>query len=175
MNVPEEYEKASGQKVNKEKSSFYMHEKATYHEANTVHLITEFQRHPFPFTYLGCPIFYSRRKKDFSKDIIFKVQARLHSWKGKLLSNGGRAILIAHVLESMPMHLLSMVNPLKHVITELHKMFARFYWSNSGNENGQWKVDMLRDLLPDELSEHIIENIQPPTLSNIQYKPWWQL
>lgn len=42
-------------------------------------------------------------------------------------------------------------------------------------ENGQWKVDMLRDLLPDELSEHIIENIQPPTLSNIQYKPWWQL
>ncbi|XP_070042708.1 uncharacterized protein [Nicotiana tomentosiformis] len=267
MNVLEEYEKASGEKVNKGKSSFYMHEKETYHEANTVHLITEFQRHPFPFTYLGCPIFYSRRKKEFYKDIIFKVQAKLHSWNGKLLSIGGREILIAHVLESLPIHLLSAVNLPKHVITELHKMFARFYWSNSGNgkarqwaswdtlcllkeeggvgfrslrdiskalfgklwwnfrtkkilwttfmrnkyckkihkynnwagvgslyhasgpdhwcdesvkniheliENGQWNVDMLRDVLPDELFEHIIETIQPPTFSNIQYKPWWQ-
>ncbi|XP_070046722.1 uncharacterized protein [Nicotiana tomentosiformis] len=33
----------------------------------------------------------------------------------------------------MPIHLLSAVNPLVYVINQLHKMFARLYWSNSGN------------------------------------------
>ncbi|XP_019225903.1 PREDICTED: uncharacterized protein LOC109207439 [Nicotiana attenuata] len=130
-NVLEEYEVASGRKVNKEKSSFYMRENTPYHEANTVHLITEFKRHPFPFTYLGCPIFYNRRQDVFYKDIIHKV--RIYSWKGRLLSIGGREILIAHVLESMPIHLLSAVNPPQYVIAKLHRIFARFFKSNSGN------------------------------------------
>lgn len=42
MIVLEEYEATPGQKVNKEKSSFYMHENTPYHQANTVHLITLF-------------------------------------------------------------------------------------------------------------------------------------
>nr|XP_018624811.1 uncharacterized protein LOC108944351 [Nicotiana tomentosiformis] len=100
MNVPEDYEADFGQKVNKEKSSFYMHENSPPEEANTVHLITTFQRHPFPFTYLGCTIFYSRRKKEFYKGITFKVQQRLHSWKGRILSFGGRVVLIAHIVWS---------------------------------------------------------------------------
>ncbi|XP_070014121.1 uncharacterized protein [Nicotiana sylvestris] len=82
INVLEEYEVASRQKVNKEKSSFYMHENVPAEEANTIHLITQVQRNQFPLIYLGCLIFYSRRKKDFYKDIIFKVQERLQSWKG---------------------------------------------------------------------------------------------
>nr|XP_009761660.1 PREDICTED: uncharacterized protein LOC104213812 [Nicotiana sylvestris]XP_016481531.1 PREDICTED: uncharacterized protein LOC107802523 [Nicotiana tabacum] len=127
MNVLKEYEAASGQNINKEKSSFYMHEGVPANEANTVYLITEFQRNPFPFTYLGCPISYSRRKKDFYKGILFKFQERLSSWKGKLFSIGGRAVLVAHVLESMPIHLLSTVNLPVYVINQLHKMFARFY------------------------------------------------
>ncbi|XP_075099049.1 uncharacterized protein LOC142175937 [Nicotiana tabacum] len=84
----------------------------------------------------GIPL-YSRRKSIRTSSLKCKI--RLHSWKGKLLSIGGRAILIAHVLESMPIHLLSAVNPLKHVITQLHKMFAKFYWSNSENGKArQW-------------------------------------
>ncbi|XP_019263144.1 PREDICTED: uncharacterized protein LOC109240916 [Nicotiana attenuata] len=116
MNVLEECEATSRQKINKEKSSFYMHENAPPDEANTVHLITNFLRHPFPFTYLGCPMFYSRRHKNFFKDIIFKVQERLQSWKDKLLSIGGRAILIAHLLESISIHFLSAVNLPPYVI-----------------------------------------------------------
>lgn len=101
-------------------------------------LSLKFQRHLFPFTYFGFPIFYSTRKKDFDKGIIFKVHERLQSQKGKLLFIWGREVLIAHVLESMPIHLLSDVNPLTYVIAELHTMFARFYWSNSGNRKARY-------------------------------------
>lgn len=44
MNVLEDYEATFGQKVNKEKSVFYMHENAPADESNTMHLITTFQR-----------------------------------------------------------------------------------------------------------------------------------
>nr|XP_009787288.1 PREDICTED: uncharacterized protein LOC104235266 [Nicotiana sylvestris] len=93
------------------------------------------KRHPFLFIYLGCPIFYSRGKKDFYKGIMFNIQERLQSWKGKLLSIGGRAVLIAQVLEGMPIHLVLDVNLPKYVINDLHRMFASFFWSNS--ENGR--------------------------------------
>lgn len=46
-------------------------------------------------------------------------------------------MLIAHVLESMHIHLLSAVNLPKYVINELHRMFARFFWRNSGNRRAR--------------------------------------
>ncbi|XP_075101822.1 uncharacterized protein LOC142177250 [Nicotiana tabacum] len=223
MNVLEDYEADSEQQVNKEKSSFYMHENAPPEEANTMHLITTFQRYPFPFTFLRCTIFYSRRK-EFYKGITFKVQQRLHSWNDRLLSIGGRVVLIAHVLESIPIHLLSVVNPPKYVINEMHKMFARYFGAilqmeglNIGHHglhyaclkwkevldldhfmmclrlcpdhwcdktivhvgdmviDGNWKEEVLREILPDEIAYHIMEKIAPPNCREVKDKPFWQL
>lgn len=39
----------------------------------------------------------------------------------------------------------------------------------------QWNEDMPRDHLPQELVEHILENIQPPQYHGLKEKPWWQL
>lgn len=68
---------------------------------------------------------------DHYKGPINKVLDKLQSWKGKLLSIGGRTVLISHVLQSMPIYLLSAVNTPDFVINKLHKLFARFFWSNS--------------------------------------------
>lgn len=88
-------------------------------------------RQEFPFTYLGYPIFYARRKMIYYQGLITKVFDKLQSWKGKLLSIGGRAVLTSNVLQSMPIHLLSVVNPPSYVIKNLHKIFAQFLWSSS--------------------------------------------
>ncbi|KAK6791951.1 hypothetical protein RDI58_011032 [Solanum bulbocastanum] len=48
-----------------------------------------------------------------------------------LLSFSGRYVLIAHVLQSIPIYVLSAINPLKGVIKQLHRIFAKFYWSNT--------------------------------------------
>lgn len=67
---------------------------------------------------------------DYYQGLMKKVLGKLQSWKVKLLSIGGRAVLISRVLQSMPIHLLSAVNPPSFVINKLHKFFARFFWSN---------------------------------------------
>ncbi|XP_060194905.1 uncharacterized protein LOC132624092 [Lycium barbarum] len=50
----------------------------------------------------GCPIFHSRRKKVFYNDHIKKEKNKLQNWKGKLLSHGGKSVLISNVLPSIP-------------------------------------------------------------------------
>uniref|UniRef100_A0A1U7X1L2 Uncharacterized protein LOC104234194 n=1 Tax=Nicotiana sylvestris TaxID=4096 RepID=A0A1U7X1L2_NICSY len=106
---------------------------------NKVERITGIHRNDFPIIYLGCPIFYARRKLEFYQPLITKVMDKLQSWQGKLLSVGGRAVLISHVLQSMPMHLLSAVNPPKYVINRLHKLFAQFSWSSTvGGTSRHW-------------------------------------
>nr|XP_009624162.1 uncharacterized protein LOC104115277 [Nicotiana tomentosiformis] len=125
MEVLRAYETASGQLVNTAKSSVYMHHSTSMEVVTKVERITGIGRHDFPFTYLGCPILYSRRKMDYYQGLITKVLDKLHSWKGKLLSIGGRAVLISHVLQSIPIHLLSAVSPPNFVINKLHKLFTQ--------------------------------------------------
>lgn len=134
-----EYEFASRQLINKTKSALYMHESAPIEVVHTVERITGIGSQEFPFTYLGCLIFYTRRKIDFFDALIKKVMDKLHSWKGKLLSTSGRAILIKHVLQSMPIHLLPAVNSPPSVINKLHRMFAQYFWSSSiGGRSRHW-------------------------------------
>ncbi|XP_075101706.1 uncharacterized protein LOC142177140 [Nicotiana tabacum] len=91
MAVLGNYEKISSQMINKDKSSCYMHSKVANGLFQEDGSIKGFARGKFPFTYLGRPMFYTRRRKDYYKDLIKKVKAKLHSWKGKLVSFGGKA------------------------------------------------------------------------------------
>nr|XP_009627442.1 uncharacterized protein LOC104117989 [Nicotiana tomentosiformis] len=102
----------------------YLHHLASDDVVDKVQRITGIGKQEFPFTYLGCPITYTRRKMNHYQGLIIKVLDKLQSWKVKLLSIGGRAVLISHVLQSMPIHLLSAVNPPGFVINKLHKHFA---------------------------------------------------
>ncbi|XP_075088393.1 uncharacterized protein LOC142170391 [Nicotiana tabacum] len=132
MKVLTAYETASEQLINKEKSAIYMHHQANEEVWRKVERVTVIGRQDFPFTsLLGCPIFYARRKMDYYKGMINNVLNKLQSWKGKLLSIGGRAVLISHVIQSMPIHLLCAVNVPTNVINKLHKLMARFFWSSS--------------------------------------------
>lgn len=76
---------------------------------------------------------------DYYQPMITKMLNKLQTWKGKLLSIGGRAVLISSVLQSMPVHLLAAVNPPSYVINRLHKIFAQFFWSSVvGGKSRHW-------------------------------------
>ncbi|KAH0718271.1 hypothetical protein KY285_014302 [Solanum tuberosum] len=130
MAVLHEYEKVSGQLINKEKSPVYMFSKVATAQLQEVEEITGVGKGTFPFKYLGCPIFHSRKEKVYYNELIKKVKDKLQNWKGRLLSYGGKAVLINSVLQSMPIYLLSALFPTKYTIEEIHKVFARFFWSN---------------------------------------------
>lgn len=127
-----------------------MHTKVPGVLVDSVAAITGFSKGSFPFTYLGCPIFYARRRKKYYNDLIQKVKAKLHSWKGKLLSYGGKATLISSVLQSIPTHVLSVLDPPDNVLEHLHKVFARFFWSNKDEGRSRHWTKWLKLCLPKE-------------------------
>ncbi|XP_075101658.1 uncharacterized protein LOC142177094 [Nicotiana tabacum] len=203
MAVLGNYKKISGQMINKDKSSYYMYSKVANGLFQAVGAITTFARGKFPFTYLGYPIFYTRRRKDYYEDLIKKVKAKLHSWKGKLLSFGGKATLISSVLQSMPVHMLSVLDPPNSIMGHLHKTFARFFWSTKEEGRSRhwaswqnlclpkeegvlglqevaelrqgetWDDQLLDQTFNEEIAEHIRLNVHYEGSEGYWDKPYW--
>ncbi|XP_060210556.1 uncharacterized protein LOC132637493 [Lycium barbarum] len=136
MRVLNRYEKVSGQLINLNKNTFYVHEKVKSGLVSRLKKITGIRQGLFPFTYLSCPIFYNRNIISHYDTVVKKIAKRVNAWQGRLLSYGGRATLISHVLQSMPVYLLSGMNPPKGVIRQMHSIFSRFFWSNTGDKKG---------------------------------------
>jgi hypothetical protein len=61
----------------------------------------------FPIRYLGIPIHFWRLTNVEWKIVEERMQLRLSSWKGKMLSIGGRLVLINSVLSNMVLYMLS--------------------------------------------------------------------
>jgi hypothetical protein len=57
-----------------------------------------------------------------------RFQKKLSSWKGKLLTSGGRLVLINYVLSSLPLFMLSFFRIPKGVLEKLDYYRSRFFW-----------------------------------------------
>ncbi|WVZ82121.1 hypothetical protein U9M48_029422 [Paspalum notatum var. saurae] len=84
----------------------------------------------FPFRYLGLPMHYKKLRNSDWKTIEERFEQRLSGWKGKLLSVGGRLMLINSVLSSLPMFMLSFFAIPKGVLKKLEYFRSRFFWQN---------------------------------------------
>jgi len=60
-------------------------------------------RMDLPFKYMGIRIGGNPRNIEFWDPIIHKIQSRLSSWKGKLLSMARRLCLIKSVINALPL------------------------------------------------------------------------
>ena len=70
---------------------------------------------------------YPIKNENVSKN---ELKKKLSCWKGKLMSYGGRLVLINSVLTSMPMFLLSFFEIPKGVRKRLDFFRSRFFWQS---------------------------------------------
>ncbi|XP_070017642.1 uncharacterized protein [Nicotiana sylvestris] len=91
----------------------FLHPNAEDNLAHHIMNLTSFSDKNFPFTCLGAPIYLGRKKIEYFNDLFDKVGRKIQAWNGKLMSYGGKAILIKAVLYSIPMHILAATNPPK--------------------------------------------------------------
>ena len=95
--ILELYKVASGQKINANKSSIFFSHNAPSGLKNEVLEILgpmQDQRHS---KYLGLPSIIGKSKKEIFAKVKEKVGKKLSGWKEKLLSSGGREVLIKAV------------------------------------------------------------------------------
>lgn len=72
--------------------------------------------------------------------MVSKVASRMQGWQGKMLSFGGKAVLIKSVLQALPLHLLSVLHPLKTVLHQIEKIIANYFLGKEDNRTKRhWK------------------------------------
>nr|XP_018625245.1 uncharacterized protein LOC108944570 [Nicotiana tomentosiformis] len=145
MKTLRRYEEASGQEINKDKSFYlasnYIHDS----RHNMIQRLTCYRYQSFPFKYLGCPIYSGRKKICYYTDIARNVMNKIRGWQGHVLSPGGRATIIKHVLKSQILHILAIVTPPKTILEQLDSYFSNFFLEKSEKKN-KYHWSSLRNL-----------------------------
>ena len=62
------------------------------------------------------------------KIIIDRIEKKLSNWKGKMLSFGGRLVLLNSVLSSLPVFMLSFFEIPRGVLKKIEYFRSRFFW-----------------------------------------------
>ena len=134
LKVLEDYERDLGQKINKEKKALYFSKTMRREVQDQVkqRLGVEIVRHHEK--YLGLPPLVGRGKRKAFNRIKDQVGRKIAGWKGKLLSNAGREILIKAFAQATPTYIMSIFKLPNSLCKDLNSMMGNFWWGQKGNE-----------------------------------------
>src|SRR4051812_17682988 len=132
------FEELSGLKINFHKSELFCFGEAQDGTAQYVEIFG-CEQGQFPIKYLGIPIHYRILSNAEWKHVEERLQKRLGSWKGKLLSLGGRLVLINSVLTNMVLYMISFFPLPKGVLHRLDYFRSRFFWQGD-NEKKKYRL-----------------------------------
>jgi hypothetical protein len=123
------FEQLSGLKINFHKSELFYYEAAKVNQLEYTQIFG-CNVGSFPFRYLGIPIHHRKLLNKDWKYVEERFQKRLNFWRGKMLSVGGRLVLINSVLSSLPMFMLSFFEIPRGVLKKLDYFRLRFFWQS---------------------------------------------
>lgn len=139
------YEKASGQTLNKQKTSILFSSNTS--SAIKRQIVNEVWTVSFENyeKYLGLPVVVGRAKYNIFSNIKERVWKRIQNWKNSFLSKTGKEVLIKVVLLAIPTYSMSVFIVPKKLCKDLEAMFSRFWWRNKQNEKGihWWSCDKM--------------------------------
>ncbi|XP_055802719.1 uncharacterized protein LOC129871761 [Solanum dulcamara] len=166
------YEHASGQLINRDKSNFMVPSNAFNSTVRRIKKVTGFKQKNSPITYLGCPLYIGRQRIIYYSELIAKVVARIAGWQAKLISYGGRVTLIKHVIQALPIHLLSASSPPATTIKQIQSITANFFWGWK-NERRKYHWSSWKNLSYPYEEGGIGVRLISDVAKSFQYKQWW--
>jgi hypothetical protein len=133
MRLLEDYEAASGQKLNKEKTSIFFSRNTSEEKKDEISRLSGLSATQCYEKYLGLPTMVGRSKYKAFKSIKDRVWSRLNDWKVKFLSQAGKEILIKAVVQAIPTYCMSVFLLPTSLCKELNSLMQRFWWGHKEN------------------------------------------
>lgn len=124
------YERASGQKINFDKSSATFSPSISPIGANMVIQMLNIRVVEGHAIYLGLPTFSIRQKKIQFGYIRDRVQKKLAGWRNQVFSAGGKEVLIKAVVQAIPTFTMSCFRLPGSICADINQMCAKFWWGD---------------------------------------------
>ncbi|KAK2649747.1 hypothetical protein Ddye_017236 [Dipteronia dyeriana] len=180
------YERWSSQKISREKSVIFPSKLINLTQKRELLRVTCFKEGHFHVIYLGAPLVTGRLTSRIIDPLVEKIRKKVAGWKFQLLSQGGRLILLQHVLSSLPLHIILVINVPKVILDQINFILVNFLWGEvdgkrklhwrawskifkSTNEGGlglrdlhkAWNVDLLNELVGEAITKEIVQTKIP--------------
>ena len=124
------YLKASGQRINEDKSFIYFFNTPRLIQ-NRIAGILRFQIASLPLMYLGVPLSLGSQRRDYWQGILDKFRSKVSHWTYRWLSSAGRVVLLKHVVQSLPIYRCCVQVPPSNFVRDFDALSRKFLWSGS--------------------------------------------
>ncbi|KAE8666664.1 Protein NRT1/ PTR FAMILY 2.7 [Hibiscus syriacus] len=131
--ILDQYEKASGQKVNYEKSSIYFSPNTPSVDRGSFLRELGVAEASEPGSYLGLPLVVGKGKRAAFNFIKVRTEKRIQGWTKRLLSFGGREVFIKSVVQALPAYAMSCYLIPDGVLEDIKSQARSFWWSGKQN------------------------------------------
>lgn len=129
------YEKASGQKINFEKSEISFSKGVRDEQRGEIQAVLNMRQVEHHDKYLGIPNILGKSKKVVFSTLVDRIWKKVQGWKEKLLSRAGKEVMIKAVLQAIPTYIMSVYKIPSEVNTKIHSLIAKFWWGNGDDKH----------------------------------------
>ncbi|KAA3483859.1 reverse transcriptase [Gossypium australe] len=158
--ILEEYENASGQQVNFEKSLIYFGANVDQQVREQVTNILGVRVATNPEKYLGLPMMVGRRKRWAFANFIDRFRKRIDSWNFHFLSMGGKEVFVKAILQAIPIYVMQCFELPKSICGARELIADGLLWRivNQLIEESSftWKDDVIRKLVDLDQARRIL-------------------
>ncbi|KAF5462683.1 hypothetical protein F2P56_018670 [Juglans regia] len=134
LHVLSTYEKASGQRLNKDKTAIHFSRNTSQENKDLILSIAGVRSAQSYERYLGLPASMGKSRTKSFKLILDKIRMKISSLKVRLLSQAGKEIFIKLVLQAMPTYSMAVFNLPGSLLKEINKLLSNFWWGQVEQE-----------------------------------------
>nr|XP_023887877.1 uncharacterized protein LOC112000001 [Quercus suber] len=132
MEILKQYEEASRQQINRGKTQLFFSPNTDPHLQEEIKTLLGVAATTNYEKYLGLPSFVGKGKKQSFSYIRERIWRKMQGWKERLLSQGGREVLIKAVLQAMSTYTMGCFKIPKSLCKDIESLIRKFWWGYKG-------------------------------------------